>query len=66
MPAGKGTELKPGGYHVMMMNLKSQMKEGEVVPITLVVEGKDGKRQTVEVKAPVKPLTTPAGGHMKH
>jgi len=66
IPAGKGVELKPGGYHVMMMNLKAQMKEGDVVPITLVVEGKDKKRQTIEVKAQVKALTTPAGGSMKH
>lgn len=66
IPAGKGAELKPGGYHVMLMNLKSQMKEGDVVPITLVVEGKDGKRQTLEVKAPVRPLSASAGGHMKH
>jgi copper(I)-binding protein len=66
IPAGKGAELKPGGYHVMLMNLKSQMKEGEVVPITLIVEGKDGKRQTLEVKAPVRPLAAPATGHMKH
>jgi hypothetical protein len=66
IPAGKGAELKPAGYHVMLMNLKSQMKEGEVVPITLVVEGKDGKRQTLEVKAPVKALATPASGHKKH
>jgi len=66
IPAGKGAELKPGGYHVMMMNLKSQMKEGDAVPITLVVEGKDGKRQTIEVKAQVKALATTASGHMKH
>jgi copper(I)-binding protein len=67
IPAGKGAELKPGGYHVMLMNLKSQMKEGEVVPITLVVEGKDGKRRTIEVKAPVRPLATPAAGaHGRH
>jgi len=66
IPAGKGAELKPGGYHVMLMNLKSQMKEGDVVPITLVIEGKDKKRQTLEVKAQVKALTTPAGEKMKH
>ena len=65
IPAGKGVELKPGGYHVMLMNLKSQMKEGELVPITLVVEGKDKKRQTIEVKAQVKPLTTTSPGGMK-
>ena len=63
VPAGKAVELKPGGYHVMMMNLKGQMKEGDMVPLTLVVEGKDGKRQTLEVKAPVRPLNA-SMGHM--
>ncbi|MBM3531279.1 MAG: copper chaperone PCu(A)C [Alphaproteobacteria bacterium] len=65
IPAGKGAELKPGGYHVMLMNLKSQMKEGEVVPITLVIEGKDKRRQTLEVKAKVKALTTTGQGETK-
>lgn len=62
LPAGKGVELKPGGYHVMMMNLKGQMKEGDTVPLTLVVEGKDKKRETVEVKAVVRPVNASAGG----
>jgi hypothetical protein len=72
IPAGKGVELKPGGYHVMLMNLKAQVKEGDIVPITLVVEGKDKKRETVEVKATVRPISAPASGgdhggmHMKH
>jgi hypothetical protein len=50
------SELKPGGYHVMLVDLKQQMKEGDTVPVTLVIEGKDKKRSTIEVKAPVKPL----------
>ena len=66
IPAGKGVEFKPGGYHVMLMNLKAQVKEGDTVPITLVVEGKDGKRQTLEVKAPAKALTTSGHAGMKH
>lgn len=53
LPAGKVVELKPGGHHIMLMNLKAQVKEGDTVPLTLVFEGKDGKRQTLEVKAPV-------------
>jgi copper(I)-binding protein len=57
--AGKAVDLKPGGYHVMLMGLKEQMKEGASVPVTLVFEGKDKKRETVEVKATVRPL---AGG----
>ena len=56
LPPGKAVELKPGGYHVMLMDLKQQLKEGETVPLTLVVEGKDKKRETVEVKAPVRQL----------
>ena len=49
-------DLKPGGYHVMLMDLKKELKPGETVPVTLVVEGADKKRETIEVKAPVKPL----------
>ena len=66
LPAGKTVELKPGGYHVMLMDLKEQMKEGTTVPVTLVVESKDRKRSTVEVKAAVKPLTTPAKAEPEH
>jgi copper(I)-binding protein len=58
LPAGKTVELKPGGYHVMLMDLKEQMKEGATVAVTLVIEGKDKQRSTVEVKAPVKPLAS--------
>lgn len=67
LPAGKTVELKPGGYHVMLMDLKGQVKDGDVVPLTLVVEGRDGKRQNLDIKAMAKPLNAaaPAGG-MKH
>lgn len=74
LPAGQPVELKPGGYHVMLQDLKAPVKEGDVVPVTLVFEGKDGKRETVEVKAPARPLAAmqdmtgrhaPAAGH-KH
>ena len=63
LPAGKAVELKPGGYHVMLMDLKGQVKDGDTVPVTLVVEGKDGKRQNIEVKAPARTMAQPA---MKH
>lgn len=57
LPAGKPVNLAPGGYHVMLMGLKNQLKEGETVPLTLVVEQKGGKRENVEVQVPVKALT---------
>ena len=56
LPAGKPVELKAGGYHVMLMQLARQMKPGETVPITFTIEGKDGKRTQVEIKAEVRPL----------
>ncbi|MBS0510586.1 MAG: copper chaperone PCu(A)C [Proteobacteria bacterium] len=67
LPAGKAVELKPGGYHVMLMDLKGQVKEGDKVPLTLVIEGKDGKQQTLELTAPVRPLNAPAASKpMEH
>ena len=67
LPAGKMVELKPGGYHVMLMDLKGQVKTGDAVPLTLVFEGKDKKRETVEIKASAKSLTGAAAkGEMKH
>jgi len=63
LPAGKAVELKPGGYHVMLMDLKGQIKDGDSVPVTLVIEGKDGKRQNIELKAPARTMAQPA---MKH
>jgi copper(I)-binding protein len=61
LPAGKSVELKPGGYHVMLMDLAQPLKEGEAVPLTLTFEDKAGKKQTVEVKATVRALTAAAG-----
>ena len=64
LPAGSTVELKPGGYHVMLMDLKMPLQDGDMVPLTLTVESKDGKQSTLEVQAPVKALAAPAGGHM--
>lgn len=64
LPAGKAVELKPGGYHVMLMDLKQPLKVGETVPLTLTVEGKDGKREALELKVPVKAAgAAPAAQH---
>ena len=67
LPAGQSVELKPGGYHVMLMDLQAQVKEGDAVPLTLVVENKDGSRQTLEVTAPARALNAPMKmQHGKH
>jgi copper(I)-binding protein len=56
LAAGRTLELKPGGYHVMLMDLKQQMKGGDSVAITLVFEDDAKKRFTQEIKAPVTAL----------
>ncbi|HEX5807006.1 MAG TPA: copper chaperone PCu(A)C [Macromonas sp.] len=56
LPAGKTVELKPGGSHVMLMDLSAPLKAGDSVPLTLVIEDQDGKRRTVDLTLPVRPL----------
>jgi len=65
LPAGKTVEMKPGGYHVMMMGLAAPLKQGDVVPFTLTFVDKDGRRSTQEIKVPVRALTesTPMPKH---
>ena len=63
---GETVELKPGGYHIMFMDLKSGLKEGQTVKGTLTFE-KAGK---VEVEYNVGPIGGAApkggGGHKHH
>lgn len=70
LPAGKAVNLASGGYHVMLFNLTRQLKEGETVPLTLVVEDVKRKRHEVSVNAAVKPIgysaPRPAGEHAGH
>ncbi len=64
LPAGQAVELKPGGHHVMLMDLKAPIANDTPVPLTLVFEDAQRKRFSVEVKAPARALTgQPAKGH---
>ena len=64
LPAGKAVELKPSGYMVMLVGLKQQIKEGDVIPISIVIEGKDKKRETIKLNVPA--MTMEAGAADKH
>ncbi|MEJ6007354.1 copper chaperone PCu(A)C [Paucibacter sp. AS339] len=69
LPAGKAVELKPGGLHVMLMDLKAPIKAGDKVALTLVFEDKAGKKlPAVEVQAEARQLGAPAAdmGMHKH
>jgi periplasmic copper chaperone A len=69
LPAGKAVKLEPRGLHVMLMDLKQPLKDGDKVPVVLVLEGADGKRERMTVQAVVRPLAAGAGagdGHHHH
>ncbi len=51
LKAGQPVELKSGGYHLMMLELKQQIKPGETVPLTLEFKAADASISKVEVKA---------------
>jgi periplasmic copper chaperone A len=53
LPAGKTVELKPGGYHLMLIDVAKPLAKGASVPLKLTIEDKGGKRHTVDVKAAV-------------
>ena len=65
LPAGRPVELRPGGYHVMLMDLSRPLKEGESVPVTLVVES-GGKRERIDLTIPVRAPTARSDMSNRH
>jgi periplasmic copper chaperone A len=61
LPAGKAVELRPGGFHVMLMDLKAPLKADTTVPLTLLFKNAKGVESQVEVKLPVR--QTPPMSH---
>jgi periplasmic copper chaperone A len=57
---GAPTVLKPGGYHVMLMDLKGPLVAGQTFPVTVIFE-KAGK---VEATAKVEKVGAMAPGSM--
>ena len=57
LPAGKPVALKPGGYHVMLLELKGPIEVGKKVPLRLLVKDRKGELDEVDVEVPVKSLT---------
>lgn len=60
LPAGQNVALKPGGYHIMFFDLKQPVKEGDVIPLTLVFEDKNKKRETLQLQVPARALNSAA------
>ena len=68
LPAGKAVELKPGGYHVMLMDLKAPLVKDTTVPMTLTLQDAKGVKSKVELKVLVgmQPPAMPSHDHGMH
>ena len=67
LPAGKTVELKPGGYHVMLMDLKAPLQKDSTVALTLVFQDAKGVESTMNLNLPVATAAPAAGvGHGAH
>lgn len=60
LPAGKAVELKPGSYHVMLMDLKLPVQKDTTIPLTLTFKNAKGEESKTELKVPVS-MAAPAG-----
>ncbi|MGE0873875.1 MAG: copper chaperone PCu(A)C [Burkholderiales bacterium] len=61
VPANGSVELKPGGYHLMFMELKAPLKQGDKVPVTLKFE----KAGELKVELEVRGMAA-GSGHSSH
>jgi len=67
LPPRQTVELKPSGYHLMLMDLKQPMAKGATVPMTLRFEDAKGVKSTLELKLPVgAPEGASSGGGHVH
>ena len=58
LPAGKTVNIDPEGYHVMLIDLVGQIKDGQDVPLTLIVENAKGEKESIEVTAKARALNS--------
>jgi len=65
LPAGEVVTLQPGGYHVMLFDIKRPLKAGEQVGVTLVIE-EAGRRIELPVQAQVRSVMEEVDPHAHH
>jgi len=65
IPARGNLELKPGGFHIMLIGLKHPLRQGEAVPLTLRFQraGRVTVRVIVQSVAAMGPMEAMHGGH---
>lgn len=64
IPARGTVELRPGSFHIMFMGLKSPLRRGATVPVTL----RFARAGTITARLAVQPIGAmgPDGGHHGH
>ena len=53
LPAGQAVQLKPGSYHLMLMDLKQPLPKESTIALTLVFQDAKGAQTRTELKVPV-------------
>ena len=67
LPAHQTVSLKPGGYHVMLIDIKRELKPGERVPLELTLRTRQGVKSTLQIEAEVRAVTgATVGHHQRH
>lgn len=66
LPAGRAVDLKPGGYHVMVMGLKQALPEGATLPLTLTFTDAQGRSGEVTLQVPVRSMRASGHSHGAH
>jgi copper(I)-binding protein len=66
LPAGKAVALQPGGFHVMLMDLKLPLQKDTTIPMTLRFKDAKGLESSVDVKVPVSQVAPARGQKHQH
>ncbi len=54
LPAQETVTLAPGGYHLMLIDIKQQLKPGDSVPLRLTIQQRGDRVLVVSVSAAVR------------
>jgi copper(I)-binding protein len=65
LPAGQAVELRPGSYHVMLLDLKAPLQRDTLVPLTLVVKNAKGGESRIELQVKVSAVAPQAAAQHK-
>jgi periplasmic copper chaperone A len=68
LPAGQTVELKPGGYHLMLLDLKQPLALGDKVSVTLRFKDLQGNAFSQQLQVPVSrmPSSQDKAAHAHH